>query len=70
MENIDLENANAQAIVKIMENELMEGDFRTQEAAWLKKTDKETLQKEQNHYWIMAFLPVRDTSAALDFVIQ
>lgn len=70
MENIDLENANAQAIVKIMKNELMEGDFRIQEAAWLKKTDKETLQKEQNDYWIMASLPARDTSAALDIVSQ
>lgn len=53
-----------------MEMSLQRETSGPKEAAWLKKTDKETLQKEQNDYWIMASLPVRDTSAALDFVSQ
>lgn len=40
-EDFDLENANAKAIEKIMEeNELTERGFRIEEVAWLKKKDK------------------------------
>ncbi|KAJ9481484.1 hypothetical protein VN97_g11989, partial [Penicillium thymicola] len=40
-ECFDLENANAQAIEKIMEeNDLIERDFHIEELAWLKKRDK------------------------------
>lgn len=41
MEDFDLENANAQAIEKVMEeNELTEQGFQIEEVAWLKKKDK------------------------------
>ena len=40
-EDLDLENANAQAIEKIMEdNDLVEQAFRIEEVAWLKRKDK------------------------------
>ena len=40
-EDFDLENANAQAIEKIMEeNDLTEQGFRIEEVAWLKRKDK------------------------------